>query len=84
MYKDGTQQSDLRHNLTACSPFVLGDWVYFQGTDNSLWRMRTDGSKPNVIGEALTRSTPFVVSRQIRVCIPSGHQRRALEVRPDA
>jgi hypothetical protein len=36
-------------------------WVYFQGTDNGLWKVRADGSKQSNIGNNTTASSPFVV-----------------------
>ena len=41
----------------------IQDWVYFQGTDNKLWRVRNDGSHQTQIGRNTTSSTPFVSSR---------------------
>jgi predicted alpha-1,6-mannanase (GH76 family) len=41
----------------------IQDWVYFQGTDNKLWRVRNDGSQQSQIGKNTTSSTPFVTSR---------------------
>jgi uncharacterized membrane protein len=43
--------------------FQIQDWVYFQGTDNKLWRVRNDGSQQSQIGKNTTSSTPFVSSR---------------------
>jgi predicted alpha-1,6-mannanase (GH76 family) len=43
--------------------FQIQDWVYFQGTDNKLWRVRNDGSQQAQIGKNSTNSTPFVSSR---------------------
>jgi hypothetical protein len=65
--RDGTHPSNPGGAYTASSPVVVGDWVYFQGTDNSLWRMKwrveTDETDPPVnIGGAKTRSAPFVTS----------------------
>jgi hypothetical protein len=62
---DGTQQSQIGSNTTSSTPFVVGDpnggaWVYFQGTDNTLWKVRDDGSQQTKIGNNTTESTPFV------------------------
>jgi hypothetical protein len=70
---DGTQSSQIGANTTSSTPFVVPDpnggasWVYFQGTDNALWKVRDDGSQPYHIGENMpagkqyTSSSPFVV-----------------------
>ena len=50
---DGSQQSQIGNNTTASTPFVTPDgWVYFQGTDTSLfrgpgtlWKIRTDDDR---------------------------------------
>jgi len=51
----------LGNHYTKSSPFVAGDWVYFQGTDDKLWKVRTDGSDNSHIGGHYTKSSPFVV-----------------------
>jgi len=55
---------------TKSSPFVSGDWVYFQGTDDKLWKIKNDGSGTYHIGAGnpyvipffgcSTKSSPFV------------------------
>ena len=47
-------------HFTKSSPFVAGDWVYFQGTDDKLWKVKTDGSGTSHIGGHKTKSSPFV------------------------
>ncbi len=37
-------------------------FIYFQGTDNALWRTNLDGSNSNHLGGFATASTPFVVT----------------------
>jgi hypothetical protein len=59
------EQSQIGNNTTASTPFVTPDpsggaWVYFQGTDNTLWKVRDDGSQQSQIGNNTTASTPFV------------------------
>jgi hypothetical protein len=68
LYRCGApgQQSQIGGNTTASTPFVVPDpnggaWVYFQGTDNTLWKVRNDGSQQSQIGGNTTASTPFVV-----------------------
>ena len=41
---------------------ALGGWVYFQGTDNKLWKVFNDGSQQAQIGGNTTASTPFVTA----------------------
>jgi hypothetical protein len=60
------EQAQIGNNTTASTPFVVPDpnggaWVYFQGTDNTLWKVRDDGSQQSQIGGNTTSSTPFVV-----------------------
>jgi hypothetical protein len=56
-----SQQSQIGNNTTASTPFVTPDgWVYFQGTDNTLWKVFNDGSQQSQIGNNTTASTPFV------------------------
>jgi predicted alpha-1,6-mannanase (GH76 family) len=38
------------------------EWVYFQGTDNRLWRVFSDGGQQLQIGDNKTSSTPFVTA----------------------
>jgi Domain of unknown function (DUF5050)/Papain-like cysteine protease AvrRpt2 len=48
-------------NTTASTPFVASDgWVYFQGTDNKLWKVKNDGTGQEQIGGNTTASAPFV------------------------
>ena len=67
------QQSNLT-NTTASTPFVLpavapetGYWIYFQGTDGALWKLKDDGSQQYHIGQNATAgaqwtaASPFVL-----------------------
>jgi hypothetical protein len=62
---DTVDQVQINNNTTKSRPFVTADgWVWFQGTDNGLWKVQTDGnpqsqSKP---GNNATYSTPFVTA----------------------
>ena len=50
-------------NTTSATPCVTADgWVYFRGTDDKLWKVRSDGSGQMHIGNNTTKSTPFVTS----------------------
>jgi hypothetical protein len=61
MRTDGTERSNPGRRHTYSSPVVVGDWVYFQWQRNFLWRMRTNGDDPKVIGrDAASASAPFV------------------------
>lgn len=54
-------QIRIGNNTTKSTPFVTADgWVYFQGTDDKLWKVRDDGSGQMQIGGNTTKSTPFV------------------------
>jgi hypothetical protein len=54
-------QNQIGSNTTSSSPFVVpGDVIYFQGTDNKLWKVNSDGSGQLHIGNNTTSSTPFV------------------------
>ncbi len=54
-------QNQIGNNTTASSPFVTASGVvYFQGTDNKLWRVNGDGTGQTQIGTNKTKSTPFV------------------------
>lgn len=54
-------QMQVGNNTTASTPFVTADqWVYFQGTDNKLWKVYNDGSGQMWIGGNSTDSAPFV------------------------
>jgi hypothetical protein len=61
------EQSQIGNNTTASTPFVVPDpnggasWVYFQGTDNTLWKVRDDGNQQVQINGNTTASTPFVI-----------------------
>jgi hypothetical protein len=56
-------QNQIGSNTTSSSPFVTSDgWVYFQGTDDKLWKVFNDGSQQSQIGGNTTKSTPFVTS----------------------
>jgi len=35
--------TQMGNNTTASRPFVSGDYIYFQGTDNKLWKMNVSG-----------------------------------------
>jgi hypothetical protein len=53
-------------DTTASTPFVVPDpnggaWIYYQGTDNKLWKVRDDGTLQSQIGANTTASSPFVV-----------------------
>ena len=71
---------DGKPNTTSSTPFVIPgqpllggggnepDRVYFQGTDNALWYVNSDGSGQMRVptstgGPNTTRSSPFVISR---------------------
>ena len=41
-------------------PFVYKDYVYFQGTNNELWKVKTDRTDSHWLGGLLTLSSPFV------------------------
>src|SRR6266851_5716356 len=60
-------QNQIGTNTTKSTPFVFadpltGEWVYFQGTDDKLWKVRGDsaGTSLTQIGTNKTKSTPFV------------------------
>ncbi len=74
---DGSRLSQVGNNTTASTPFAVShatdywqtlwlhqeiyDWVYFRGTNNQLYRVRTDGSQQSQIGNMTSASMPFVV-----------------------
>jgi hypothetical protein len=61
IYRDGGKATKLDHTCNS-SPVVVAGWVFFQGTDNYLWRMKPDGSGAHIVGgDSATRSRPFVV-----------------------
>ena len=47
------------------SPFVARDFVYFQGTDNGLYRMQADGKGFAPINGHVTKASPFVTDKYI-------------------
>jgi hypothetical protein len=52
---------------TKSTPFVVPDpnsgaWIYYQGTDNTLWKIKDDGSQQSNICNNTTAATPFVAS----------------------
>jgi hypothetical protein len=54
-------QHQLGDNTTSSTPFVTSDnWVWFQGTDNRLWKVCTDGSQQSQPGNNTTSSSPVV------------------------
>jgi hypothetical protein len=56
-------QARVGNNTTASTPFVTADgWVYFRGTDNTLWKVFNDGSQQARVGNNTTASTPFVTT----------------------
>src|SRR5216684_9314442 len=57
-------QNQIGNNSTAfvfADP-VTGEWVYFQGTNDKLWKVRGDsaGTSLTQIGTNKTKSSPFV------------------------
>jgi hypothetical protein len=55
------RKSALSNLPVASAPFVTPDgWVYFQGTDNKLWKVKNDGTGQLQVGNNTTKSTPFV------------------------
>jgi hypothetical protein len=50
---------------TKSTPVVFGDSIYFQGTDNKLWKVRQDGTNGVHLGGYDTNSTPFVTDQYI-------------------
>ena len=47
------------------SPFVALGYVFFQGTDNTLWRINLDGSFGIKLGNYKTQSSPFVAGTYV-------------------
>jgi hypothetical protein len=47
-------------SLANDNPFPLATRIYFQGTDNKLWRLNPDGSGGTNLGGYKTKSTPVV------------------------
>jgi hypothetical protein len=55
-------QMQIGNNTTSSTPFVTSDgWVYFQGTDDKLWKVRSDGTQQSQIGGNTTAAMPYVV-----------------------
>ena len=55
-------QHQLGNNTTLSTPFVTSDnWVWFQGTDDKLWKVHTDGSQQSQPGNNTTSSSPVVL-----------------------
>ena len=51
---------------SASPPFVSGDYVYFQGIDDTLWRVYNDGTRGSIPGcHNKTKSSPFVMGDRI-------------------
>ena len=64
---DGSDSYPIGGNHTSSSPFAFsdpldGEWVYFRGTGDELWKVRgdSDGTDLTRIGGNSTSSTPFV------------------------
>jgi len=80
-------QNQIGANTTASSPFVApGDILYFQGTDNKLWKVNGDGTDQIQIGTNTTSSTPFVFSDPLtgKWVYFRGTDDRLLKVRDDS
>src|ERR1700733_12418868 len=57
-----SSQHQLGNNTTLSTPFVTSDnWVWFQGTDDKLWKVHTDGSQQSQPGNNTTSSSPVVL-----------------------
>jgi hypothetical protein len=55
-------QFQIGPNTTLSTPFVTSDgWVYFQGTDDKLWKVFQDGTQQSQIGPNTTSAMPYVV-----------------------
>ena len=55
-------QFQIGNNTTSSTPFVTSDgWVYFQGTDNKLWKVFNDGTQQSQIGGNTAAAMPYVV-----------------------
>jgi hypothetical protein len=55
-------QNQIGNNTTSSTPFVTPDgWVWFQGTDDKLWKVHPDGSQQSQPRDNATSSAPFVV-----------------------
>jgi hypothetical protein len=59
-------QEQVGNNTTASTPFVTSDgWVWFQGTDNRLWKVFNDGTQQSQPGNNTTSSPPVVVGEYV-------------------
>jgi Domain of unknown function (DUF5050) len=60
------QQYIIGNNKTKSRPFVTKDgWVWFQGTDNRLWKVQSDGTQQSNPGGNFTASSPIVVGDSV-------------------
>src|SRR5207248_561141 len=60
---DGSLPSNPGGNKTLSTPFVTADgWVWFQGPNNALIRMKPDGSQQSEPGSHTTANTPVVTA----------------------
>ncbi len=58
---DSDIQNQIGNNTTKSTPFVTaGGWVWFQGTDNKLYKVFNDGTQLSRPGANDAASTPFV------------------------
>jgi hypothetical protein len=54
------------NNTTKSTPFVTTDgWVWFQGTDNKLWKVFNDGTQQSQPGNNTTSSSPIVIGQLV-------------------
>ena len=53
------------------TPFVLGQYVFFQGTDNRLWRILIDGTQGINLGDLQTSSSPFATAQYVFCAVPT-------------
>jgi hypothetical protein len=53
-------QHNVGNNKTISMPWVSGGWVYFRGTDDKLWAIKTDGTGQKNVGGNTMTSTPCV------------------------
>ena len=59
-------QHQIGNNTTLSTPYVTSDgWVWFQGTDNRLWKVHTDGTDQSQPGNNTTSSSPFVLGEYV-------------------
>jgi hypothetical protein len=55
-------QFQINNNTTSSTPFVTADgWVWFQGTDDRLWKVCNDGTQQSQPGNNTTSAPPTVV-----------------------